>query len=131
MKIAISTDGKNVSAHFGRCPNFTIIDIENGKVIKREVLPNPGHEPGAIPRFLHEKGAKVIIAGGMGPRAAGFFDELKIKAIMGIDGSIEDVIEALAKGTLKDDGGSTCLPGAGRGYGVEKSECEHPEEKGE
>ena len=28
MKIAISTDGDFVSAHFGRCPSFTIVDIE-------------------------------------------------------------------------------------------------------
>ena len=34
MKIAISTDGDFVSAHFGRCPEYTILDIENGKVIR-------------------------------------------------------------------------------------------------
>ena len=130
MRIAISTDGKNVSAHFGRCPDFTIIDIENGKVVKKEVVSNPGHEPGAIPRFLHGKGVKVIVAGGMGPRAAGFFDEFKIRPIIGVEGAIDDVIDALAKGTLKG-GDSTCLPGAGRGYGIEKTECEHPEGKEE
>ena len=31
MRVAISTDGDFVSAHFGRCPSFTIIDIENDK----------------------------------------------------------------------------------------------------
>ena len=126
MKIAISTDGEFVSAHFGRCPNFTILDIENEKVIKKEVVPNPGHSPGAIPQFLHEQGVKAIIAGGMGMRASEFFSELGIEAIVGISGKIDAVVEKLLKGTLKG-GESLCKPGSGRGYGVERTECDHPD----
>ncbi len=128
MKTAISTDGDYVSAHFGRCPHFTILDIENGEIVKKEIIPNPGHSPGFIPQFLHEKGVKAIIAGGMGMRATGFFSELGIEAIVGISGKIDDVITQLLKGTLKG-GESLCKPGSGKGYGVEKTECEHPEEK--
>ena len=106
MRIAVSTDGDQVSAHFGRCP---------------------GHQPGLIPQFLHEKGVECIIAGGMGMRAQGFFDELGIKAIVGISGKVDDTIDQLVKGTLKG-GESLCKPGAGKGYGVEKEECDHPDE---
>ncbi|MBP7089195.1 MAG: dinitrogenase iron-molybdenum cofactor, partial [Candidatus Omnitrophica bacterium] len=49
MRIAISTDGDLVSAHFGRCPFFTIIDIEGNKITQRRDVRNPGHQPGAIP----------------------------------------------------------------------------------
>ncbi|MBL7156584.1 MAG: NifB/NifX family molybdenum-iron cluster-binding protein [Candidatus Omnitrophica bacterium] len=128
MKIAISTDGDNVSAHFGRCPEFTILDISENKLIKKEVVPNPGHQPGAIPQFLHEKGVNVIIAGGMGMRATQFFEELNIKAIVGISGKIDEVLKKILKGTL-EGGESLCKPGAGKGYGIEKSECDHPNEK--
>jgi predicted Fe-Mo cluster-binding NifX family protein len=127
MKIAISTDGEFVSAHFGRCPCFTIIDIENGKETDRQIVDNPGHQPGFIPKFLHEKGVKYIIAGGMGMRASGFFEELGIKAIVGISGKVDDVVDKVLKGTLKG-GESLCKPGAGKGYGIEKTECDHPEE---
>lgn len=72
MRIAISTDGDFVSAHFGRCPSFTLVDIENGTMVHKETLDNPGHEPGFIPRFLHQKGAECIVCGGMGGRATGF-----------------------------------------------------------
>jgi len=65
MKIAISTDGDIVSAHFGRCPSFTIVNIEEGKVVNKDVVDNPGHQPGALPKFLHEKGVDSIVAGGM------------------------------------------------------------------
>lgn len=128
MKIAISTDGEFVSPHFGRCPHFTIVEIENNSVINKEVVDNPGHAPGAIPEFLHKQGAEAIIAGGMGMRATGFFQELGIKTILGVSGKIDDVIESLVKGTLAG-GESLCRPGAGRGYGIEKTECDHPDEE--
>jgi len=128
MRIAISTDGDFVSAHFGRCPFFTFVDIENGKVTKRGKVANPGHEPGAIPLFLHQKGVGYIVAGGMGMRATSFFEEYGIRTIVGVSGRIDEVIEQLEKGAL-EGGESLCKPGAGKGYGLEKEECDHPEEE--
>ncbi|MFH1878151.1 MAG: NifB/NifX family molybdenum-iron cluster-binding protein [Candidatus Omnitrophota bacterium] len=128
MKIAISTDGDFVSAHFGRCPEFTIVEIKDGSVEIRETVQNPGHQPGFIPQFLHKKGVKCIICGGMGAGATQLFGELGIQTIVGISGKINDVIEEFSKGTL-EGGESLCNPGAGKGYGVEKSECDHPDEK--
>lgn len=128
MRVAISTDGDFVSAHFGRCPSFTIIDIANSKITSKETVNNPGHQPGAIPQFLHEKGVNCIIAGGMGMRATGFFNELGIQAIVGVSGKIDEIIEQLQKGTLKG-GESLCKPGSGKGYGIEKTVCDHPNEE--
>ena len=126
MRVAISTDGEFVSAHFGRCPFFTIVDlIKEGQVAIKEVVDNPGHQPGYIPQFLHQKGVNCIIAGGMGMRAQGFFDEFRIQTIVGVSGKINEVIEQLKKGTLKG-GESLCKPGAGKGYGLDKTECDHP-----
>ena len=125
MRIAISTDRDSVSAHFGRCPTFTIVDIKDGKVTKRESVANPGHEPGFIPQFLHERGVECIVAGGMGMRATGFFEELGMQAIVGISGGIDEVIEKIAQGKLKG-GESLCHPGAGKGYGLDKNQCDHP-----
>lgn len=126
MRVAISTDGDFVSAHFGRCPSFTIVDIENGEIKKKEILQNPGHQPGSIPQFLHGRGVECIVAGGMGHRATDFFSEYGIQAILGVAGSIEEVLEKLRKGTL-EGGESLCKPGSGKGYGLDKTECDHPE----
>ncbi len=125
MRIAISTEGDFVSAHFGRCPSFTLVDIENGKVTKRMEVANPGHQPGAIPEFLHQKGVNCIVAGGIGMRATSFFQEYGIRAIVGISGKIDEVIERLKEDTL-EGGESLCRPGSGKGYGLEKEECDHP-----
>ncbi len=127
MRVAISTDGDSVSAHFGRCPHFTIVDIENSVLTNRIRVENPGHQPGAIPQFLAEKGVECIVAGGMGMRAMAFFNERGIRAIVGVSGEVEHVIGELKKGTLVG-GESLCKPGAGKGYGLDKTECDHPKE---
>ena len=127
MKVAISTDNDHVSAHFGRCPSFTIIDIEDGKVSQQNTIDNPGHQPGFIPKFLNEKGVQCIIAGGMGMRATGFFQEYGIETIVGIQGPIGDVVKKLEEGTL-EGGESLCKPGGGKGYGLDKTVCDHPNE---
>jgi predicted Fe-Mo cluster-binding NifX family protein len=128
MKIAISTDGTMVSAHFGRCPSFTIVEIDGETVVGRDVVENPGHHPGYIPQFLHEKGVGYIIAGGMGRRATELFDGMGIEAVIGVTGSVDDVIAKILDGTL-EGGESLCRPGAGKGYGVDKDECDHGEGK--
>ncbi|MDD5015798.1 MAG: NifB/NifX family molybdenum-iron cluster-binding protein [Atribacterota bacterium] len=128
MKIAISTDAGFVSAHFGRCPSFTIAEIEEGKILKVEEINNPGHQPAFLPNFLAERGVKYIICGGMGNRARMLFAEKKITPIIGVTGKIEEVIEKFVQGKL-EAGESSCKPGVGKGYGLEKEECDHPNEK--
>ncbi len=128
MRVAISTDGDFVSAHFGRCPYFTIVSIDDGKITNKEVIENPGHHPGFIPQFLQERSVECIISGGMGRRAKGFFNELGIQAIVGVSGKIDEVIEKLQKGTL-EGGESLCKPGQGKGYGLDKTECNHKDKR--
>lgn len=129
MLIAIATEGKTVSEHFGRCPLYTFVEILDNKVIRRYEDENPGHAPGVIPRFLKDKGAEYIICGGMGHRAKTMFDELGIVTVMGISGYIDQVIEDFSKG-LVESGDSFCAPGKGKGYGIDKIECDHEEQKG-
>lgn len=126
MKIAISVDCNSVSAHFGRCPGFLIADIQGGKLIKSERIPNPGHEPGVIPKFLHSKGVQRIICGGIGARATELFNSYGIQVIAGVTGDVNDTLESFKKGTLIANGESLCVPGEGRGYGVDKAVCDHP-----
>ncbi len=123
MKIAISTDEEYVSPHFGRCPSFTIVEVEDNKLIGRETIANPGHHPGFLPQFLRERGIGCIITGGMGQRASGLFAEQGVEPILGVSGTIEEVIDKLIKGRL-EGAENICSPGKGRGYGIEKSECE-------
>ncbi|MHA1149725.1 MAG: NifB/NifX family molybdenum-iron cluster-binding protein [Promethearchaeota archaeon] len=123
MKIAISSEAGNVCAHFGRAPEFVFVTLEDNKVVKKEVLPNPGHTVGSIPQFINEKGAKYIITGGMGHRAVEFFNQYGIEPIVGVTGKVNDVIRKIIDGTL-EGGESLCSPGLGKGFGIEKIHTE-------
>jgi predicted Fe-Mo cluster-binding NifX family protein len=124
MKIAISTDGQYVSPHFGRCPEFTILEIKDGKLINKEKISNPGHHPGYLPQYLGEHGVSCIVAGGMGMRARELFQQANIDTVIGIEGKIDQVISKIIDGSL-EGGESICRPGSGKGYGIEKTECDH------
>jgi predicted Fe-Mo cluster-binding NifX family protein len=93
-----------VSEHFGRARYFVIADIENGEVKSKEIVENPvygAHRPGAVPRFLIEKGVQCIVCGGMGPSAEEIFRRKGIEVMMGISGKIDEVLEKLAKEELE------------------------------
>ena len=94
MKIAVASEQQNVATHFGHCENFNIFDVENGKIVKSEIVANPGHKPGFLPVFLNEIGVKVVISGGMGAGAIDIFNEKYIK-VVGADEGKECVEELL------------------------------------
>jgi len=93
-----------LSHHFGRCPYYVFVEIEDGKAKNVKVKENPyfqSHVPGAVPQFIASEGAKVIIAGGMGPRAIDLFRRLGIKPITGVSGKVRDVLNDYLAGKLQ------------------------------
>lgn len=69
--------------HFGDCQQFAILSSRDGRVVHKELLTPPPHELGVLPQWLHETGVQVIIAGGMGARAMGMFNEFGIQVVTG------------------------------------------------
>ena len=94
MRIAIPVTGGVLSSHFGHCEKFVLFDVsEDGMTVanKQEITPPP-HEPGTFPKWLHEQGATVIIAGGMGSRAQSLFGQNDIQVVVGASGGEPDAI---------------------------------------
>lgn len=85
MKIAIPLANGKLSMHFGHCEKFALIDVNQTekKILGREDIDAPPHEPGLLPPWLAERGANVIIAGGMGQRAHSLFAQQGIQVIVG------------------------------------------------
>lgn len=85
MKIAIPLANGKLSQHFGHCERFALVDVDPAEkiILKREDIEAPPHQPGLLPSWLAERGATVIIAGGMGQRAQGLFIEHGIEVIVG------------------------------------------------
>ena len=100
-RIAVPVADGRLCNHFGHCETFALMDVdrEQGVIVHREDVPAPPHEPGLLPRWLQERGATVIIAGGMGARAKGLFDEQGIEVIVGAQ---PDFPEAIVKAYLAD-----------------------------
>ncbi|MFY9114945.1 MAG: NifB/NifX family molybdenum-iron cluster-binding protein [Dethiobacteria bacterium] len=104
MKIAIATEQNNIAPHFGRCPTYTIVEITDHAVSDREVISNPGHEPGFLPGFLAQMGVSCIIAGGMGMRAQNLFAAQNIRTIIGAVGTVDAVLKKFISGELRSTG---------------------------
>ena len=85
MLIAIPTAEGKLAMHFGHCEKFALIDVDmdSKKILSESLDTPPPHEPGVLPRWLAEKGANIIIAGGMGQRAQDMFTNQGIKVIIG------------------------------------------------
>lgn len=127
MRIAVSseTDGgldAPVAGHFGRCPFFTLIDLEGEQVQGVMVVANPyflHHEPGQVPAFVHSQSVDVMLTGGMGGRAAEFFQQYGIQPVTGAAGSVRQALESLQAGEL--GGWAPCSESVAHGHGGEPS----------
>lgn len=83
-KIAIPVDENSVlDGHFGHCKFFSLIDVDNNTIVKVEKVIPPPHEPGLLPKWLAEKGATDILAGGMGQKAIQLFNQYGVNAFVG------------------------------------------------
>ncbi len=103
MKIAIPVSAGQLCPHFGHCEQFALIEIDEttGQPNPPMYLTPPPHEPGVLPRWLHEQGADVIIAGGMGQRAQQLFANHGIQVVVGADsGTPTELANAFCKGAL-------------------------------
>ena len=102
MIIAISEDKDEVSMHFGRCEKYILFNIKNKKIINKTKVPNSGHEPFFLPKFLEEKGVDVLVTSGIGPRAINLFNELNINVISNVEGRVEDIIKEYLEGKINE-----------------------------
>ncbi len=132
MRIAISADdGRGldsvVSPHFGRCPYFILVDMEGSAVKQVRAISNPfygNHQPGQVPGFISEQGANVMLTGGMGGRAISFFEQYKIQAVTGANGTVQYALDQYLGGKLQ--GAAPCRESVEHGH-----EHEHAPAEGE
>jgi len=108
MRIAVSTDTTHgldatVSPHFGRCPFYALVDVQDGQIGSVQTVANPyfpDHVPGVIPQFIHSQGANVMLTGGMGRRAVDFFEQFGIQPVTGASGTVQQALKAFLQGQI-------------------------------
>ncbi len=104
MKIAVASEGKMITGHFGHCEGFNVYTVRDTLILNKEFVVNPGHKKGFLPNFLNDLGVNVIIAGGMGNGAIEIFNEKEIKVITGASGDAEEAVNNYLNGKLVSSG---------------------------
>ena len=110
MKYAVPVAGGAMSPHFGHCEQFAFFDVDeqNKEIINKEFTTSPEHQPGLLPVWLAQKGAGVVIAGGMGPRAVDLLNQHGINVVLGaMESDPEQAVLSYLSGVL-NTGDNVC-----------------------
>ena len=107
MKIAVTYENGQVFQHFGRCENFKIYNVEDGKVIGSAVIGSNGSGHGALAGLMAQNMVDVLICGGIGAGAINALAASGIMVCAGQQGNTDELVEAYLRGELEDQG-TTC-----------------------
>ncbi len=124
-KIAIATDDqKRVTGHIGRCKSFMIYEINDNKIVNKELRENlftnhrmmhqnhqhhgegGGHSHAHLIEGL--KDCKYLVSSGGGWRVVEDLKQHNITTLFSDVEFIEDAVNMFIKGELKDDTDLTC-----------------------
>lgn len=104
MRFAIPMIDGRLCAHFGHCERFALIDTDPAAktIVGRQEVDAPEHQPGLLPGWLADRGADIVVAGGMGPRAQDLFAQRGIEVVIGVPSDDpETVVQSYLAGTLR------------------------------
>jgi ATP-binding protein involved in chromosome partitioning len=104
LVIAVPITGGRLCTHFGHCEWFALVEVDtvNRRVLGSRQLDPPVHQPGVLPRWLHEQGVNLVIAGGMGRRAQDIFAAQGIEVIVGAPVELPDrIVQTYLDGSLE------------------------------
>ena len=66
IRVAVTYENGNVFQHFGHSEKFKIYDVEDGHIVKADVIDTNGQGHGALVGFLQAQEVNAVIAGGIG-----------------------------------------------------------------
>ena len=108
MRIAVTYENGEVFQHFGHSEQFKLYDVEEGKIVKEQVVDTNGSGHGALAGFLQAAKADALICGGIGMGAQRALADAGIRLYAGVQGSADEAAKALAAGNLDYDPDARC-----------------------
>ena len=108
MRIAVTYENGEVFQHFGHTEQFKLYDVENGVILKEQLVDTNGSGHGALAGFLQAASVDALICGGIGMGAQMALQDAGIALYAGVQGSADAAAKALAKGELEYDPDARC-----------------------
>lgn len=103
MKVAVTYEDGKVFPHFGHTEQFKVYEIEEGKVVRAQVMDTNGSGHGALAGMLSAWKVDTLICGGIGAGAQNALAEAGIRLYGGVSGSADEAVEALLAERLAFD----------------------------
>lgn len=117
MRIAVTYDNGNVYQHFGHTKEFKVYEVEDGKILKAEIMGSNGTGHGALAGLLNDRGIDVLICGGIGGGAQTALLERGIELCAGASGDADEAVKAFLEGRLINTGANCSHHGEGHSCG--------------
>ena len=117
MRIAVTYENGNVFQHFGHTEEFKVYEVENGKVVRSEIIGSGGTGHGALAGLLRDQAIDVLICGGIGGGAQAALEERGIELCAGASGNTDEAVEAYLRGELVNTGANCSHHGEGHSCG--------------
>lgn len=110
MKIAATFDKEtgNVFQHFGHTQYFKIYEVEEGKILKSEVVDNGGFGHHDLASYLKNMGVQVLILGNRGQGAIDALNNAGLQQYAGVTGSADEAAQLFAEGKLVHNDDAKC-----------------------
>ena len=127
MKIAVPYSDGQVFQHFGKSEQFKIYDTIDDEIISSEIVDTSGSGHSALADFLKEKGAGVLICGGIGVGAVTALQNAGIQILGGVEGEADKCVEEFLGGRLHfgASGCASCSSSCGHHHGDgDEEECD-------
>jgi len=111
MRICVATSGSGgmndyVSPVFGRCPTFTVIDLEGSRIKNVTVMQNFASMLGGgagiqAAQMIANSGCNVVIAGSFGPNSSQILSMARMDIRLCPPMPVENAIDLFNRGMLK------------------------------
>ncbi|MCJ7617064.1 MAG: NifB/NifX family molybdenum-iron cluster-binding protein, partial [Desulfobacterales bacterium] len=129
MKIAVSSNGKDLNSQidprFGRCTYFLIVNTDDMsfEAFENKGIPLSNGAGIQAAKFVISNGAKVVLTGNCGPKAAQMLSMGGVELFDGQTGSVKKAIEKYNSNNLTstinaEQGVSNIPVNSGRGMGM-------------
>lgn len=125
MKIAVTFNKEDgtIWQHFGRTEAFKFYEVENGVIISSEVVDAEGEGHGALPPFIKNAGAEVVLCGGLGAPMVHAIESLGMKLVAGVHGDADEAVKRFLAGELESDESAVHVGCSGHHHHDHENSC--------